>query len=310
MPGGIITTGAHPKFLWPGVKAIWGNAYDKWPEQWRLLVNQVSPSDMAYEDVVQDTPFGLAPIKPQGQGMYFEANVQGYTTRAVHITYALGYGVTMEENDDNLYLKSSGARAPANAFSQRQTRENVVANVLNNGFNSALQVIGDGQAFFSTSHPFTNGGTFANRPTVGADLAEVTIEDGLIAIANFRDDKNKQVFVRPQQLIVGRQNEYNASRILDSIYQNDSANNAINAIRAMNALPKGYTMNVYLTDANAWFIKNDIPTGSGFVFYERMPVTFDQDNDFGTKNILAASITRFSVAVSDPRCFWGNPGAS
>lgn len=307
MAGGIITTGSHPKALWPGVKGWWGNSYDQWPEQWRLLVNDVMPSDMAYEDVVQDTPFSLAPVKPQGQGIYYDANVQGYTTRATHVTYALGYAVTMEEEMDNQYLKVSRARAQANAFSQRQTRENVVANVINNGFDSNYK-IGDGQPFFSTAHPFTSGGTFSNRPTVGADLTETTLEDGLIQIAGFRDDKNKQIFVRPQQLIVARQNEFNASRILDSIYQNDTGNNAINAIRAMNALPKGYTMNVYLTDTNGWYIKNDIPTGSGFVFYERMAVTFDQDNDFNTKNIQAASMTRFSVAVSDPRCYYGNPG--
>lgn len=309
MAGGIIGTGSHPKDLWPGVKAWWGNVYDQWPEQWRLLVNDVQPSEMAYEDVVQDTPFSLAPVKPQGQGIYFDANVQGYTTRATHVTYALGYAVTMEELDDSQYLAVSKVRSRANAFSQRQTRENVVANVLNNGFDTNY-LIGDGKPFFSLTHPYTNGGTFANRPTAGADLSETVIEDGLIAIANFRDDKGKNIFVRPQQLVVGRSGEYNAARILNSIYQNDSANNAINAIRSLNSLPKGFTMNVYLTDQNAWYIKNDIPTGSGFVFYERMPVAFDMDNDFPTKNALAASITRFSVAVSDPRCYFGNPGSS
>lgn len=309
MPGGIIGTGAHPKALLAGVKAWWGNVYDQWPEQWRHLVNDVQSSDMAYEDVVQDTPFSLAPQKPQGQGIYFDANVQGYTTRATHITYALGYTVTMEELADNQYLAVSRVRARANAFSQRQTRENVVANVLNNGFDTGYK-IGDGTSFFSTSHATTNGGTFSNRPTAGADLSETTLEDALVAIAGFKDDKNKPIFVRPKKLIVARQNEYNAARILNSIYQNDTANNAINAIRSTNALPEGYTMNVYLTDTNAWFIKNDIPSGSGFVFYERMPVSFDQDNDFPTKNALAASITRYSVAVSDPRCYYGSPGAS
>lgn len=309
MAGGVIGTGAHPKALLAGVKAWWGNSYDKRPPQWKDLVNEIQSSDMAYEDVVQDTPFSLAPQKPQGQGIYFDANVQGYTTRATHITYALGYAVTMEELMDNQYLAVSKVRAGANAFSQAQTCENVVANVLNNGFDTGYK-IGDGTSFFSTSHPLTNGGTFSNRPTAGADLSETTLEDALIAIAGLKNDKNQQIFVRPQKLIVARQGEFNAARILNSIYQNDTADNAINAIRSLNALPGGFVMNVYLTDTNAWFIKNEIPSGSGFMFYERMPVSFDQDNDFPTKNALAASITRYSVAVSDPRCYYGSPGAS
>lgn len=280
-----------------------------YPEEWRQTVNAIETSDKNYEDVVQDTPFSLAPVKAQGDGIYYDANVQGYTTRATHVTYALGYAVTMEELQDNLYEKVSKARARANAFSQRTTREIVVANVLNNGFDTNFP-IGDGAAFFSTSHPYTMGGTFANKPTTDADLSETTLEDALIAIAGFKDDAGKQIMVMPRTLVVARQNQFNASRIMDSLYQNDTANNAINAIRATGSLPGGFFVNHYLTDSNAWFVKNDIPSGSGFVFYERMPLTFDQDNDFNTKNALAASVTRFSVAVSDPRCYFGSSGTS
>ena len=304
-----ITTGNHPKALWPGVKAWWGNSYNEFPEEWRQIVNEVTTSDKNYEDVVQDTGFGLAPVKPQGQGISYDENVQGYTTRAVHVTYALGYAVTMEEMQDNLYEAVSRVRARANAFSQRQTRENVVANVLNRGFNSSFP-IGDGSAFFSTSHALTMGGTFANKPTTDADLSEASLEDALVAIAGFTNDRGLNIQVMPRALVVARQNMFNAARILKSVLQNDTANNAINAIKALNSLPDGFIVNHYLTDTNAWFIKNQIPSGSGFVFYERMPLTFDQDNDFGTKNALAASVTRFSVAVSDPRCYYGTSGAS
>lgn len=304
-----ITTGNHPKALWPGVKAWWGNSYDEFPEEWRQIVSEVTTSDKNYEDVVQDTGFGLAPVKPQGQGIVYDENVQGYTTRAVHVTYALGYAVTMEEMQDNLYEAVSRVRAKANAFSQRQTRENVVANVLNRGFNSSFP-IGDGSAFFSTSHALTMGGTFANKPTTDADLSEASLEDALVAIAGFTNDRGLNIQVMPRALVVARQNMFNAARILKSVLQNDTANNAINAIKALNSLPDGFIVNHYLTDTNAWFIKNQIPSGSGFVFYERMPLTFDQDNDFGTKNALAASVTRFSVAVSDPRCYYGTSGAS
>lgn len=304
-----ITTGNHPKALWPGVKAWWGNSYDEFPEEWRQIVSEVTTSDKNYEDVVQDTGFGLAPVKPQGQGIVYDENVQGYTTRAVHVTYALGYAVTMEEMQDNLYEAVSRVRSRANAFSQRQTRENVVANVLNRGFNPAFP-IGDAAAFFSTAHPLTMGGTFANKPATDADLSEASLEDALVAIAGFTNDRGLNIQVMPRALVVARQNMFNAARILKSVLQNDTANNAINAIKALNSLPDGFIVNHYLTDTNAWFIKNQIPSGSGFVFYERMPLTFDQDNDFGTKNALAASVTRFSVAVSDPRCYYGTSGAS
>lgn len=309
MAGGLITTGAHPKALWPGVKAWWGNSYDKVPEEWRGLVNQVTDSKLAYEDVVQDTGFGLAPVKGQGSPVYMDANVQGYTTRATHVTYALGYAVTWEEINDNQYEKVSQARAGANAFSQRITRETVVANVLNRGFNASY-LIGDGSPFFSTTHALTSGGTFANRPATDVDLSEASVEDALIAIAGFQNDKGIQIMVQPEALVVSRQNLFNATRILQSSYQNDSANNAVNAIKAMGMLPKGAMMNHFLTDVNAWFIKNQIPDGSGFVFYERTPLQFDQDNDFTTKNALASSIQRFSVAVSDPRCYYGTQGAT
>jgi phage major head subunit gpT-like protein len=310
MAGGVISTGNHPKALWPGVAVWFGNSYNDYPAEWKSLVTDIKTSDKNYEEVVQDTGFAIAPAKAQGAGVAFDANVQGYVTRATHVTYALGYAVTMEELQDNLYEQVSMSRSKANAFSQAQTRELVTANVMNKGFSTALQIIGDGAAFFSTSHPLSNGGSFANKPTTDVDLSEASLEDALIAIAGFQNDRGLQIAIMPKQLVVSRQNQFNAARILKSTYQNDTAQNAINAIKAMNILPDGFTVNHYLTDVNAWFVKNEIPTGSGFTFWERMPVTFDKDNDFNTKNALASSITRFSVAVADPRCYYGSSGAS
>ena len=311
MSGGVISTGNHPKALLPGVKAWFGNTYESYEKQWIELVNEESKSTRNYEEVVQDTGFAVAAVKPQGQGIPYDNNMQGYTTRAVHVTYAMGYAVTMEEIQDNLYEQVSMVRAKALAFSHATARELVVAGVLNNGFSSALQLIGDGQAFFSTAHPFTSSnGTFANKPATDTDLSEASLEDGLIAVEGYLNDKGLQINVKAQKLIVARQNMFNAARILKSVLQNDTGNNAINAIKAVGAMPEGYCTNVYLTDSNAWFIKNQIPTGSGLVFYERMPVTFDKDNDFNTKNALASAIQRFSVAVADPRCYYGSSGSS
>jgi len=306
---GVIGTGNHPKALLPGVKTWFGNSYETFDKEWDKIICGQSPSSLNFEEVVQDNGFGVAQVKAQGTGITYDANVQGYVTRATHVTYGLGYAVTMEEIQDGQYEKVSMARAKALAFSHAQARETVVANVLNNGFNTSLQIIGDGAAFFSVSHP-SSAGNFANKPATDVDLSEASLEDALIAIAGFNNDKGQPIRVIPKLLVVGRQNEYNAARILKSVLQNDSANNAINAIRATNSLPDGYMVSHYVTDTNAWFIKNNIPQGSGFMFYDRMPVTFDKDNDFGTKNALASAVQRFSVAVADPRCYYGSSGSS
>lgn len=307
MAAGVITTGNHPKAQWPGIYAFWGTEYSEHPVEWKALCHQVVPSSMGYEQLVGDTGFGLAVLKGQGQGISYDSNVQSFVTTAVHATFSLGYMVTMEELQDNLYAKVSRVRAKENAFSQRQTRENIVANIFNNGFSSSFKG-GDGSAFFATNHATQTGPTYANKPTTDADLSEASLEDALISIAGFTNDRGLLISVVPQVLVIARQNMFNAARIMKSVYQNDTALNAINAIKAMGALPGGIVVNHYLTAANAWFIKNEIPSGSGVIFFERMPVTFDMDNDFNTKNALAASVTRFSVVWGDPRCYFGVNG--
>lgn len=307
MPAGPIGTGNHPKSLWPGIHSWWGTEYDEHPVEWKLLCHEILGSSMAWEELVADTGFGLAQLKGQGAGLSYDSNVQSFVTRLTHATFALGYMVTMEELQDNLYEKVSRVRAKENAFSQRQTRENLVANLFNNGFSSSFKG-GDGVAFFSTVHPTQTGPTYANKPTNDADLSEASLEDALIAIAGFTNDRGLLISVVPKLLLVSRYNMFNAARIMRSTYTPDSAANAINAIKAMGALPEGVVVNHYFSSANAWFIKNEIPTGSGVVFFERMATTFDMDNDFNTKNALAASITRFSVGWGDPRCYYGVNG--
>jgi hypothetical protein len=303
----VISTGNHPKAQWPGVFSFWGTEYNEHPVEWKFLVHQITPSSMGYEQLVGDTGFGLAQLKAQGAGVAYDTNVQSFITTATHATIALGYAVTMEELQDNLYEKVSMVRAKENAFSQRQTRENLVAALLNNGFSSSFKG-GDGSAFFATNHATQTGPTYANKPTTDADLSEASLEDALISIAGFTNDRGLLIGVVPEAIVVARQNMFNVTRILKSPYQNDSSNNAITAMKAMNALPGGIIVNHYLTTGSAWFIKNRIPTGSGVVFFERMPVTFDRDNDFNTKNALAASVTRFSVVWADPRCYFGVNG--
>lgn len=306
MAGGIITTGAHPKALWPGVKAWWGNVYNEFQTEYKDLVDEVT-SDKAYEDIVQDTGFSLGAIKPQGGSIVYDANQQGYTSRAVHVTYGLGYIVTMEELADNLYEAVSRVRARANAFSMRQTKEVVVANMYNRAFTSGYTG-GDGKVLCATDHPLQGGGTGNNKPTVDADLSIDALEDAIIDIHGFVNDKGLRINVRPWKLVVPRQLWFEANRILESVYQPGTANNDINAVKMTNALPGGIAMNHYLTASAAWFIRTDIRNEQGLALYNRMPATFDQDNDFDTKNAKAASIERYSVIWADWRALYGVNG--
>lgn len=300
----VITTGAHPKALWPGVRVWWGKVYNEYPVEWDKLVDTMD-SEKNYEELVQDTGFGLAQVKPQGSSITYDADQQGYVSRLVHVTYALGYIVTMEELQDNLYEAVSMKRAAANAFSQRQTKETVVASVYNNGF-SGTYAGADGVALFSTAHPRIGGGTFANKPTVDADLSEASLEDALIDIAGFTNDRGLIIQVQPQRLIVHRSNLFNATRILRSVYQSGTANNDINAMNMLNSIPGGVVVNHFLTSANAWFIKTNVRAEmGGLVLFNRYASGLDQDNDFDTKNAKAASVERYSVGWGDPRTAYG-----
>ena len=301
---GIITTASHPKALWPGIKAWWGQVYDEHPEEYSKLFDS-DTSRQNYEEDVQLTGFGLAPVKPEGSGVAYDSEIQGFTTRYTHVAYALGYIVTKEELDDNLYEQVSRRRAAALAMSFRQTKENIGANIYNRAFNSTY-VGGDGVSLCSTAHPNTSGGTFANTPTVAADLSEASLEDALTALMGFQNDRGLLINVMPRSLIVARQNWWNANRILKSAYTPSTANNAVNVLVATNALPEGIVMNHYLTSPNAWFVRTNIQ--NGLKYYSRVGIQFDQDNDFDTMNAKAKGYERYSFGWTDPRAIYGVNG--
>jgi Mu-like prophage major head subunit gpT len=301
---GIITTASHPKALWPGIKAWWGQVYDEHPEEYSKLFDSET-STQNYEEDVQLTGFGLAPRKSEGSGVAYDSEIQGFTTRYTHIAYALGYIVTKEELDDNLYEQVSRRRAAALAMSFRQTKENVGANIYNRAFNGSYTG-GDGVALCSTAHPNVSGGTFANKPSVDADLSEASLEDAMIAVMGFQNDRGLLINVMPKSLVVARQNWYNANRILKSVYTPSSANNAVNVLVATNALPEGIVMNHYLTSPNAWFLRTNIQ--NGMKYYSRVGIQFDQDNDFDTMNAKAKGYERYSFGWTDPRAIYGVNG--
>lgn len=300
----VITTGNHPKALFPGIKRWWGRKYDEHKAEYPMLFETMS-SDRAYEEDVQLTGFGLAPTKSEGAGVSYDSESQGYVTRYTHVAYGLGYIVTYEEQKDGLYEVVSKRRAGALAFSMRQTKENVAANVYNRAFTAAY-AFGDGKELIATDHP-TNSGTQSNELTTAADLSEASLEDLVIQIGQAKNDRGLKINLRPRRLIVPVNLEFDAIRITKSVLQNDTANNAVNAMRVAGMFPDGVVVNHYLTDPDAFFIRTMIP--AGLTHYEREAASFDDDNDFDTKNLKYSAYERYSFGCSDWRDIYGSPGA-
>lgn len=305
MAGGIINTGSHPKALWPGVRAFWGQVYSEHPTEYTDLY-EISSSSQAYEEDVQITGFGLAPAKSEGGSVSYDSEVQGPVSRYSHIAYALGYKVTHEEIKDNLYEAISMRRAQANAFSIAQTVENVCAAVYNDAFTGNVFTHADGQVLCSTGHVNTTGGTYSNALSPGADLSEASLEDMCIQIMGVQTDRGLLINVLPMSLHIARQEWFNANRILKSVLQPGGANNDINVLKATNAFPGGVKLNHYFTAPHAWFVRTNCPNGM-MMFWRERP-EFDQDNDFDTKNAKAATYMRFSVGNTDPRGIFGSNG--
>lgn len=305
MAGGVITTGNHPKALWPGVHAFWGQVYAEHATEYTDLYN-ILDSGMAYEEDVQVTGFGLASVKPEGGTISYDSEVQGPVQRYTHIAYSLGYKVTYEEIRDNLYETIAMRRAQANAFSMQQTIENIGAAVYNDAFTGAVFLNADGQTLISTGHVNTTGGTYSNALSPAADLSEASLEDMCVQIMGVQTDRGLLVSIMPTSLHISRQEWFNANRILKSVLQSDSASNNLNVLKATNAFPGGIKLNHYFTSPHAWFVRTNCLNGMQ-LFWRDHPA-FDQDNDFDTKNAKAATYMRFSVGNTDPRAIFASNG--
>ena len=301
----VINTGSHPKALWPGINAFWGQMYDEHPREYPDLFDE-KDSGMAYEQQVQVTGFGLAPVKPEGAPGTYDSEIQGPVSTYLHIAYSLGYIVTFEELRDNLYEKVSRERSEANAFSVSQTVEVVCAGIYNDAFLGAVYLNANGQSLVSATNPNTTGGTFSNALTPSADLMEASLEDICIQAMGLQTDRNLFVSILPESLHVPRQEWFNANRILKSVLQPGTSNNDINVLKATNAFPKGIKLNHYFTSPHAWFVRTNCKQGMQ-MFWRDRPF-FDQDNDFDTKNAKASTYMRFSAGDSDPRCILGSNG--
>ena len=300
----VISTGNHPKALWPGVKAWFGVGYGEHSEEYRDLFD-IETSRQAWEEDVLMKAFGLMPQKPEGTSTSYTGQVQGWISRYTHIAYSLGFIVTYEELKDNLYAKVAGSRAKALGFSKRQTKETVCANVYNRA-TTAGYTGGDGSVLMVTSHS-TDTGSQSNILNPAADISEVALEDLCIQIMGATDDKGNKIALMPQSLLVPRQLWFEANRILKSTLQNDSANNALNVLRSTNAIPGGIKVNHYFTDSDAYFMRTNVP--DGMKMYQRDSYDLKRDNDFDTDNAKAKTYDRYSVGWSDWRGVFGSPGA-
>lgn len=300
----VITTGNHPKALWPGMHEFFGFKYREKPMQWTEIFDQ-EKSSKNYEEDTLSTGFGLTPIKTQGGSVSYDTESQGWTKRYTHVVYGLGYIVTEEELEDNLYESLSRKRIRGLTFSHRQTEEIVHANILNRATDSNYQG-GDGKELLATDHP-TASGSQSNELATAADFSEASLEDLLIQIRQAKNDRGLRIALRPVKLIIPNNLMFEAERVLKSPQRSGTANNDINAVRSMGLLPEGYVVNDYLTDTDQWFVKTDCPTG--MQHFQRRAMAFTRDNDFDTSNAKAKATQRYSVGWTDWRAMYGSPGA-
>lgn len=300
---GVITTSNHPKGMWPGIHAWFGRHYNHIPAQYKGCF-ETEKSGKKYEEDVELTGFGLAPVKTEGGGVAFDSETQGPTTRYTHVSIGLGYMVTLEEREDQLYPVVSKKRSKALAFSMMQTKETIAANVYNRAVNPAY-VGGDGQSLLSTAHPTTDG-TQSNMLGTPADLSEAALEAALIEISQMKNSRGLRINAKAKELIIPSALQFDAERILKSNLRVGSELNDVNAIKNMGLLPGGIHENRYLTNPKTWFIKTDIP--DGMRHFERRKLVFTKDNDFHTDNALAKATERYSFGWTDWRAIFGSQG--
>lgn len=305
---GVITTSNFAKDLVPGVKTWFGNKYKEYPIEY-MDIFEKGNSTRAFEEEVGVTGFGLAQIKTEGAGIAYDEQEQSFINRYTHVTYGLGFIITREMYEDGMAVTIALRRASALAFSIRQTKELIAANVLNRAFNSSytMGANSDGKELCADDHPNKSGGTWRNELATAADLSEAALEQACIDIGALKTDRGLTIAIMPEKLIIPTALEFDAFRILESIGQSGTANNDINAIRASKKFPKGIKVNHYLDDPDAWFIGTNCP--DGLKYMERRADSFGTENDFDTENAKFKATFRCSFGWTDARGIFGSPGA-
>jgi hypothetical protein len=301
MSGGVITQSSFAKALWPGVNKWYGDAYNDYQTEWDKLFEK-NTTKRAYEEDVGLTGFGLASVKPEGSPITYDTNRQGFTSRYNPVVYALGFVVTREAFDDDMYDVVGKKKAQALARSMRMTKEIVGANIYNRAFNSSY-VGGDGKELCATDHPNVSGGTWRNELSTAADLSEAVLEQAAIDIAAFTDDRGLLIAAKPRALVIPPALQFEAKRILGSDGRVGTDNNDLNAIKTMGIIPQ-VIVNHYLTSSTKWWILTDVK--DGLKYFERDGDSFDMDNDWDTENAKFKARARYAFGWTDPRGIFGS----
>jgi hypothetical protein len=293
------------KELLPGLNALFGLEYKTYGEEHKEIY-ETETSERSFEEETKLSGFSAAPVKAEGAAIAYDNAQEAWTARYNHETIALGFSITEEAVEDNLYDSLSKRYTKALARAMAYTKQVKAASVLNNGFSSSY-VGGDGKALFAADHPLVSGGTNSNRLTA-SDLNETSLEAAVIQIAGWTDERGLLIAAKPGKLIVPPALMFTAKRLLDTELRVATADNDINALKAMGSIPGGYTVNHFLTDTNAWFLTTDVP--NGMKHFVRTPLQNSMDGDFDTGNVRYKSRERYSFGWSDPLGMFGSPGSS
>lgn len=299
-----ITTAKFGRALFPGINKWYGAAYDEWNTEYPEIFDTY-PASLRTEKDVLFSGFGLLPKKAEAAPITYDDAEEAFDTDYTQATYSLGFIISRELIEDELYGVME-KRARALGFSVRQTKEILAAYVLNQAFNGAV-TYGDGSQLVATGRANWSGGTWANRLAADADLSETAVENMVNLINDFRDDRGLRIAAMPEKLIIPTELQWDAERILMSTHQNNTENNAVNALYTKGTFPGGYVVNHYLTDADAWFIKTNVQ--DGFKEFVKREDTFEEDNDFDTESLKYKASFRTVFGVTDPRCVAGSGGA-
>jgi len=293
------------KELLPGLNALFGMEYAKYGEE-HAEIYETESSDRSFEEEVKLSGFSAAPVKNEGAAIEYDSAQEAWTARYTHETIAMGFSITEEAMEDNLYDSLSSRYTKALARAMAYTKQVKAASVLNSAFSGTTY--GDGKTLCATDHPLVSGGTNSNRPAVAADLNETSLEAAVIQIAGWTDERGLLIAAKPRKLIVPPALQFVATRLLDTEGRVGTADNDLNALRNNGSIPEGYSVNHYLTDTNAWFLMTDVP--NGLKHFVRTPMATSMDADFDTGNARYKARERYSFGVSDPLCIFGSPGAS
>jgi len=294
------------KELLPGLNALFGLEYARYGEEHKEIY-ETEKSERSFEEETKLAGFGAAPVKNEGQAIAYDNAQEAFTSRYNHETIALGFSITEEAVEDNLYDSLSARYTKALARGMAYTKQVKAAAVINNGF-SANYIGGDGVSLFSTAHPLVNGGTNSNRPSTAADLNETSLEAAVIQIAGWTDEKGLLIAAKPRKLIIPVNLMFVATRLLETSLRVGTTDNDINALKNNGSIPEGYTVNHFLTDTNGWYLTTDVP--NGLKHFERSPLTNSMDGDFDTGNVRYKARERYSFGWSDPLGIFGSPGSS